>query len=80
MLEFNGKRLSTYPDLMTTFDAEGNPVNSTSLKQGDYIHLVTIPKEKIKVGDGNRYPEMYETIENAHGKPLIKYLEGYLKP
>jgi DUF917 family protein len=79
-LESNGKRLSTFPDLMTTFDAEGNPINSTSLKQGDEIFLVNIPKEKIKVGDGNRYPENYEPIENALGKAMVKHLKGYLKP
>jgi DUF917 family protein len=78
-LESNGRRLSTYPDLMTTFDADGNPVNSTSLRQGDTICIVTVPKEKIKVGDGNRYPEMYEPIENALGKPMIRHLKGYLK-
>ncbi len=55
-LELDGKRVSTYPDLMTTFDAEGNPITSTSLRQGDTIYLVTAPKEKLKVGDGNRYP------------------------
>ena len=79
-LESNGKRVSTYPDLMTTFDVDGNPVTSTSLKQGDIIYLVTAPKERIKVGDGNRYPEIYEPIEMALGKPMVKYLKGYLKP
>jgi hypothetical protein len=79
-LETSGKRVSTYPDLMTTFDAEGVPVNSTTLKQGDEIFIVTAPKESIKVGDGNRYPEIFEPIEAALGKPLIKYLKGYLKP
>ena len=79
-LELDSKRVSTYPDLMTTFDAEGNPVTSTSLKQGDTIYLVTAPKEKLKVGDGNRYPEIYDPIEAALGKPMKEHLKGYLKP
>jgi len=79
-LESNGRRLSTFPDLMTTFDAEGTPINSTSLKQGDDIYLVNVPKEKIKVGDGNRYPENYEPIESALGKDMVKHLKEYLKP
>jgi hypothetical protein len=78
-LESDGRRVSTYPDLMTTFDIEGNPVTSTSLLRGDTIYLVTVPKERIKVGDGNRYPEIYEPVEKALGKPMIKYLKGYLK-
>ncbi len=79
-LERDGKRVSTYPDLMMTFDAEGVPVNSTALRKGDTVYVVTAPKENIKVGDGNRYAEIYEPIEAALGKPLIKYLKGYLRP
>jgi len=39
-----------------------------------------VPKEKILVGDGNRYPEMYKPIEDALGKPLVKHLTEYLRP
>lgn len=80
MLDSGGKRIATFPDLMTTFDAEGSPVTSAALKQGDDIYLVNVPKEKIKVGDGNRYPEIYDPVETALGKPMVKYLKGYLKP
>jgi len=79
-LEQNGKRVMTFPDLMTTFDAEGNPVTSAALKKGDTIYLVTTPKEKIKVGDGNRYPEIYDPVEAVLGRPMKQYLKGYLKP
>ena len=78
-LEQDGRRLATFPDLMTTFDKEGYPVTSASLKEGDDLYLVNVPKEKIKVGDGNRYPEIYEPVEKALGKPMVKYLKGYLK-
>jgi len=78
-LESGGKRLATFPDLMTTFDAEGSPITSAALKQGDDVYLVKVPKEKIKVGDGNRYPEIYDPVEKALGKPMVKYLKGYLK-
>jgi DUF917 family protein len=78
-MESGGKRLTTFPDLMTTFNADGDPVTSAALKQGDGVYLVTVPKERIKVGDGNRYPEIYEPIEKALGKPMTKYLKGYLK-
>ena len=79
-LENGGKRLATFPDLMTTFDGMGNPVTSAALKKGDEVYLVNVPKEKIKVGDGNRYPEIYEPVEKALGKPMVKHLKGYLKP
>ncbi len=78
-LETSGKRVSTYPDLMATFDAHGVPINSTTLRQGDKVYVITAPKENLKVGDGNKYLEIYEPIEAALGKPLVTYLKGYLK-
>jgi DUF917 family protein len=79
-LEKKGKRLATFPDLMTTFDEKGEPATSASLREGQTVYLVNVPKEKILVGDGNRYPEMYKPIEDALGKPMVKHLAGYLKP
>ena len=79
-LEKGGKRLATFPDLMTTFDEKGEPVTSAALREGQTVYLVNVPKEKILVGDGNRYPEMYKPIEDALGKPLVKHLAEYLRP
>jgi len=79
-LEKAGKRLATFPDLMTVFDEKGEPTTSASLKEGQTVYLVYVPKEKTLVGDGNRYPEIYKPIEDALGKPMVKHLAGYLKP
>ena len=78
-LEKDGERLATFPDLMTTFNEKGEPVTSAALEKGQTIYLVNAPKEKIPVGDGNRYREAYKPIEEALGKPMVKYLEDYLK-
>jgi DUF917 family protein len=78
-LEIKGKRIATFPDLMTTFDKDGYPATSAGLNEGDELYVVNVPKEKIKVGDGNRYPENFEPVEKALGKPMIKHLKGYLK-
>ncbi len=78
-LEKDGERLATFPDLMTTFDEEGDPVTSASLAKGQTVYVVNVPKEKISVGDGNRYSENYEVVEAALGRPMVKHLEGYLK-
>ncbi len=78
-LEKDGERLATFPDLITTFNEEGEPVTSAALDKGQTIYLVNVPKEKIPVGDGNRYAEVYEPIEEALNKPIVSYLEGYLK-
>ena len=78
-LEKEGKRLATFPDLMTTFNEQGVPKTSALLEKEQTIYLVSVPKEKILVGDGNRYSDAFEPIEAALGKPMIKYLQGYLK-
>jgi DUF917 family protein len=77
-LEKDGVRLATFPDLITTFNDFGEPMTSASIKKTDRVYLVKVPKEKILIGHGNRYPENYTQVEAALGKPLIKYLEGYL--
>jgi DUF917 family protein len=78
-LEKDGERIATFPDLMTTFNEQGEPKTSAMLKQGETIYLALVPKEKIPVGDGNKYADAIEPIEEALGKPMVKYLKGYLK-
>jgi len=78
-LEKDGVRLATFPDLVISFDGEGDPVTSAGLAKGQTVYVVNVPKEKILVGDGNRYSENYEVVEAALGRPMVKYLEGYLK-
>ncbi len=77
-LEKDDERLATFPDLMTTFNEQGEPVTSAALEEGQIIYLVNVPKEKIPVGDGNKYSDAYTPIEDALGKPMVKYLSEYL--
>ena len=79
-LERAGERLATFPDLLTTFNGEGLPRTSATLEQGETIYLALVDKEKIPIGDGNRYAENYAALEGALGKPMISHLEGYLYP
>jgi len=78
-LEHGGERLATFPDLVTTFDGGGMPITSAALGAGEEVYLARVDKGKILVGDGNRYPEVYEPIERALGRPMVEHLKGYLK-
>ena len=78
-LEQDGRRLATFPDLIATFDEEGHPVTSAAIEERDRVFLTVTDKGKIPIGDGNRYPEVYEPIEKALGKPMVAYLTGFLK-
>ena len=79
LVERKGERLHTFPDLIATFNQEGEPVTSAAVEEGMRLYVLVAPKEKILVGDGNRYPEAYLPLEEALGKPLRPYLEGFLR-
>ena len=78
-LELGGRRLGTFPDLICTFDGEGKPVTSAAVEEGDTVYLTNTGRDLIPIGDGNRYPEVYEPIEKALGKPMVTHLKGFLK-
>ena len=78
-LELGGTRLATFPDLIATFDEEGEPVTSAAIEEGDRVFLTVTDKGLIPVGDGNRYPEVYEPIEKALGKSMVGHLSGFLR-
>jgi hypothetical protein len=62
-----------------TFDEAGDPVTSAAIEEGDRVFLAVTDKGKIPIGDGNRYPEVYEPIEKALGKPMVSHLAGFLR-
>jgi DUF917 family protein len=78
-LELGGRRLGTFPDLICTFDSEGNPATSAEVEEGDIVYITNTGRELILIGDGNRYPEVYEPIEKALGRPMASHLGGFLK-
>ena len=78
-LEQEGRRLATFPDLVATFDEEGHPVTSAAVEEGDLVYLTVTDRGKIPIGDGNRYPEVYEPIERALGRPMVGHLAGFLR-
>jgi len=78
-LEEGGRRLGTFPDLICTFDVEGRPVTSAAMDEGDGVYVTLTGRDRIPIGDGNRYPEVYKPIEEALGRPMVSYLDGFLK-
>lgn len=77
-LEIKCERLATFPDLITSFNEDAEPITSAAIMEGDIIYLMKVPKEKILIGDGNRYPEVYEEIKFVTGKKITEYLDGFL--
>lgn len=78
-LELDERRLGTFPDLIATFDVEGSPITSAAVQEGDVVYLTNTSRSHILIGDGNRYPEIYEPIERALGKPMVSHLKDFLR-
>ncbi len=79
-VEVGGKRIATFPDLICTFSPDdGLPVNSAGIREGDPVILAVTKKERIPVGDGLRYPEVYKQVERGIKKDIIHHLKDFLK-
>lgn len=78
-LELGEARLGTFPDLICTFNEAGEPVTSAAVEEGDKVYITVTGRDRIPIGDGNRYAEVYEPIEKALGKPMISHLDGFLR-
>ncbi len=75
-LEKDGKRLATFPDLISLVDLEsGVPITSADASKGMKAFLLVVPRFKLLLGAGLRYREVYESVENALGKKLVDFIE-----
>lgn len=78
-IDRGNRRIATFPDLISTFNSEGRPVTSATVEEGDTVYITVVEKDKISIGEGLRYREVYEQVESALEKPMIPYLENFLK-
>jgi DUF917 family protein len=74
-LEVEGKRLATFPDLITTMSLEtGLPIISGEIKQGLRIAILYVPRESLKLGAGMRNIEVFQQVESVINKPIVDYV------
>ncbi|REK64072.1 MAG: DUF917 domain-containing protein [Cohnella sp.] len=70
----DGKRLTTYPDVITTFDtATGLPISVGGVKEGMEIALFMIDKRYVPLSSSVKDPTVYPEVEKALGIPLADY-------
>lgn len=70
-------RLATFPDLIATIDAEsGFPVSSADVEEGRQIAVIVVPAGVLLLGAGVKDPKLYEAVERAVGKEVVKYAFG----
>jgi len=70
-LEKKGKRLATFPDLITTFDYNtGFPVNSAEIKLGMKIVVLVVPQKYLLLGIGIKDKRNYKFLGYVTGKDI----------
>ena len=74
-LERGGERLGTFPDLIMTLNAaDGYPVTTAELRQGQDVFLIHVPAKKLLLGEGMRCMDLMATIEPIVGKKIVEYI------
>lgn len=72
-----GNRLATFPDVIATLDAAGQPLSAGQLREGMFVFVLHVPKKVIPLSSSVLDPAVYPPVEKAMGIELAKYaLEG----
>ncbi|GGG67137.1 DUF917 domain-containing protein [Paenibacillus radicis (ex Gao et al. 2016)] len=69
-----GNRLTTYPDVITTFEAAtGLPISVGGVQEGMELALFAIDKQFVPLSSSVKDPTVYPEVEKALGIPLAEY-------
>ncbi|KQP35787.1 DUF917 domain-containing protein [Pseudorhodoferax sp. Leaf274] len=71
-----GRRLATYPDVITTLDAQGQPVSAGQLREGMEVHILHVDKARIPLSSSVKDPAVYPPVEKAMGIAIASYALG----
>lgn len=69
------RRVGTFPDLIATFDTStGLPLSSAMAAEGQEVAVVHVPRQRLILGAGMRYPELMRAVEQTTGKEVVRYM------
>jgi uncharacterized protein len=63
LLEQNGNRIASFPDLVMTFDDSGRPIVSARVRLGMGIQVFVAPRAKLLLSRTMSMPELYRPLE-----------------
>ncbi|MDB5579670.1 MAG: hypothetical protein JWR80_4846 [Bradyrhizobium sp.] len=69
----HGRRVATFPDVITTLDAKGSPVSVGDVREGMDLLVLHIPKTKIPLSASVLDPAVYPAVERALGISISSY-------
>jgi DUF917 family protein len=76
VVDRNGKRLATYPDVIATLDDEGEPISSGHVREGMRLHLLRVAREHLPLSSSVTDPSVYPFVEKALGLKIADYALG----
>ncbi len=68
-----GARLATFPDVITTLDADGKPVSVGHLRESMSLSVFHIGKAHLPLSSSVKDPSVYPVCEAALGIPIARY-------
>ena len=71
-----GERIACYPDVITTLDADGNPVSAGHLREGLEVSILHVHKALIPLSSSVTDPSVYPIVEKALGMNFTEYALG----
>jgi len=69
----NGKRVATYPDVITTLNSSGVPVSVGEISEGQELLILRVPKTRIPTSSSVTDPSVYPVVEQALGISISSY-------
>ncbi len=69
----DGKRLATFPDVITTLDKDGKPMSVGHIREGVELSVFRIAKAHLPLSSSVRDASVYPVCEAALGIPIAKY-------
>jgi DUF917 family protein len=68
-----GQRIATFPDVITTLDAAGQPLSVGQVRVGMYVFILHVPKTIIPLSSSVLDPSVYPHVEKTMGIELARY-------
>ena len=74
-VEIAGRRVASFPDVITTLDAAtGRPVSAGRIQPGQRLAVLHIPSGEVPLAPALLDPALYPMVEEALGIALVPYL------
>jgi DUF917 family protein len=72
-VEASGDRLATYPDVITTFTTEGNPISAGRIEVGMSLHILRVAKQFLPLSSSITDPSVYPIVDQTLGIDISTY-------